>query len=243
MRHVQLFRQQFHNSVSIEGPPCAPDQASHLTRSTTSVESNKRDPLALRLKRVMDLIGSTALLLLTWPLFFAIAVAIKLDSPGPVFFRRRVAGQHGNPFNVLKFRSMVADAHELLLRDPQLLKRYRKTLKIEKDPRITRVGRILRKTSLDELPQLINVLRGEMSLVGPRMLGDIELARYGEAAEKVLAVKPGMASLWAVTGRHTVSFDRRVQLDLHYIENWSLWLDIKILLKCGIAVLSMVGAK
>jgi lipopolysaccharide/colanic/teichoic acid biosynthesis glycosyltransferase len=191
----------------------------------------------------MDLMGSTTLLLLTWPLFLAVAVAIKLDSPGPVFFRRRVAGQQGKLFDVFKFRSMIANAHELLLRDQKLLKRYRESLKIEDDPRITRVGRILRKTSLDELPQLINVLRGEMSLIGPRMLGDIELARYGEAAEKVLTVKPGMASLWAVEGRHTVSFDRRVQLDLHYIENWSLWLDIKILLKCGIVVLSMTGAK
>jgi lipopolysaccharide/colanic/teichoic acid biosynthesis glycosyltransferase len=90
---------------------------------------------------------------------------------------------------------------------------------------------------------LINVLVGEMSLVGPRMLGDIELARYAEAAEKLLTVKPGMASLWAVTGRHAVSFDRRVQLDLEYIENWSLWWDVKILLKCGITVVSMVGAK
>jgi lipopolysaccharide/colanic/teichoic acid biosynthesis glycosyltransferase len=191
----------------------------------------------------MDLIGSTTLLLLTWPLFLIIALAIKLDSPGPVYFRRRVAGQHGKEFDVLKFRSMVANAHGLLLRDPELLERYRETLKIDNDPRITGVGRILRKTSLDELPQLINVLVGEMSLVGPRMLGDIELARYAEAAEKVLAVKPGMASLWAVTGRQTISFDRRVELDLEYVENWSVWLDIKILLKCGITVVSMVGAK
>lgn len=221
----------------------APEQTSQLIPRLTEVEPDKRNPLALRLKGLMDLMGSTTLLLLTWPLFLAVAVAIKLDSPGPVFFRRRVAGQQGKLFDVFKFRSMIANAHELLLRDQKLLKRYRESLKIEDDPRITRVGRILRKTSLDELPQLINVLRGEMSLIGPRMLGDIELARYGEAAEKVLTVKPGMASLWAVEGRHTVSFDRRVQLDLHYIENWSLWLDIKILLKCGIVVLSMTGAK
>jgi lipopolysaccharide/colanic/teichoic acid biosynthesis glycosyltransferase len=219
------------------------NEASRLVLKTTSAKVDRRDPLSLRLKRTMDLVGSMTLLLLTWPLFLIIALAIQLDSPGPVYFRRRVAGQHGKPFDVLKFRSMVANAHELLLRDPELLERYRETLKIENDPRITRVGRFLRRTSLDELPQLINVLRGDMSLVGPRMLGDIELARYAEAAEKVLTVKPGMAGLWAVTGRHTVSFDRRVELDLDYVENWSVWRDIKILLKCGIAVLSMVGAK
>ncbi len=219
------------------------DETSRLVPKTTSVKVDRRDPLSLRLKRTMDLIGSTTLLLLTWPLFLVIALAIKLDSPGPVYFRRRVAGQHGKLFDVLKFRSMAANAHELLLSDPELLRRYREALKIENDPRITRVGRFLRKTSLDELPQLINVLKGQMSLVGPRMLGDIELARYAEAAEKVLAVKPGLASLWAVAGRQTISFDRRVELDLDYVENWSMWLDIKILLKCGITVLSMVGAK
>jgi len=219
------------------------NEVSGLVTKATSVKVDRRSPLALALKRIMDLIGSTILLLLTWPLFLIIALAIKLDSPGPVYFRRRVAGQHGKEFEVLKFRSMVANAHDLLLGDPGLLERYRETLKIDNDPRITRVGRILRKTSLDELPQLINVLKGQMSLVGPRMLGDIELARYAEAAEKVLAVKPGMASLWAVTGRQTISFDRRVELDLDYVENWSVWLDIKILLKCGITVVSMVGAK
>ncbi len=221
---------------------CTADEVSRLVPKTTA-KVDRRNSLSLRLKRTMDLVGSATLLLVTWPFFLIIALAIKLDSPGPVYFRRRVAGQHGKLFDVLKFRSMVANAHQLLLRDPELLKRYQETLKIENDPRITRVGRFLRKTSLDELPQLISVLKGEMSLVGPRMLGDIELARYAEAAEKVLTVKPGMVSLWAVMGRHTVSFDRRVELDLDYIENWSVWRDVKILLKCGITVLSMVGAK
>ncbi len=222
---------------------CTFDEASRLVPKTTAVNSDRKNAASLRLKRAMDILGSTALLLVTWPLFLVIALAIKLDSPGPVCFRRRVAGQHGKLFDVFKFRSMAPNAHELLLRDPELLQRYRESLKIENDPRITRIGRLLRKTSLDELPQLINVLRGEMSLVGPRMLGDIELARYAGAAEKVLRVKPGMASLWAVAGRHTVSFDRRVELDLDYVENWSISGDIRILLKCGIAVLSMVGAK
>lgn len=219
------------------------NEAARLAPKTTAVNSPQKTAVSLRLKRAMDIFGSTALLLITWPLFLVIALAIKLDSPGPVFFRRRVMGLHGKLFVVLKFRSMVAEAHDLLLRDPELLQRYRESLKIENDPRITRIGRFLRKSSLDELPQLVNVLRGEMSLVGPRMLGDIEIARYAGAAERVLRVKPGMASPWAVAGRQNVSFDRRVELDLDYVENWSNSGDIKILLKCGITVLSMVGAK
>jgi len=218
-------------------------EAFRPTDESASFGVDRRNALSLLMKRIMDIAGSTTLLLLTWPLFLAVALAIKLDSPGPVFFRRRVAGQYGKTFDVPKFRSMIANAHDLLLHDPELLRQYSEALKIDNDPRITRVGRILRKTSLDELPQLMSVLKGDMSLVGPRMLGDIELARYAEAAQKLLTVKPGLASLWAVTGRHTVSFDRRVQLDLDYIEHWSLWSDIKILFKCGIAVVSMVGAK
>ena len=219
------------------------NEAARLVHKTTAVHSQQRSALSVRFKRAMDILGSAALLLITWPFFLVIALAVRLDSPGPALFRRRVVGQHGKLFDVLKFRSMVANAHELLLCDPELLQRYRESLKIDNDPRITRIGRFLRKTSLDELPQLANVLRGEMSLVGPRMLGDIEFARYAGAAEKLLSVKPGMASLWAVEGRHTVSFDRRVELDLDYVENWSISGDIKILFKCAIAVLSMVGAK
>jgi len=219
------------------------DEISRLVPKATAESSDRKNVASLRLKRSIDILGSIALLLVTCPLFLIIALAIKLDLSGPVFFRRRVAGKHGRVFEVLKFRSMIADAHELLLRNPELMERYRESLKIENDPRITRTGRFLRKTSLDELPQLINVLRGEMSLVGPRMLGDIELARYAGAAEKLLMVKPGMASPWAVAGRHAVSFDRRVELDLDYVENWSISGDLKILLKCAVTVLSMVGAK
>jgi lipopolysaccharide/colanic/teichoic acid biosynthesis glycosyltransferase len=201
------------------------------------------NPWATAVKRLIDLCGSAVLLLVLSPVFLIIAIAVRLDSPGPVLFRRRVAGQHAQLYDVYKFRSMVANAHQLLLSDPKLLKQYEETLKIDDDPRITRVGAFLRRTSLDELPQLYNVLRGEMSLVGPRMLGDIELARYGRHAETVLQVKPGMAGLWAVNGRHTTSFEDRIGMDREYVERWSLWLDVKILLKSAVAVVSMVGAK
>jgi lipopolysaccharide/colanic/teichoic acid biosynthesis glycosyltransferase len=183
------------------------------------------------------------LLVLLSPLLLVIAIAIRLDTPGPILYRRRVIGQEGKPFMALKFRSMVANAHELLTQDPTLLQQYQQNLKVADDPRVTQVGRILRKTTLDELPQLINVLKGEMSLVGPRVLGDIELARFGEYGDKVLSVKPGMAGLWVASGRHTLPFERRVELEMEYIDRWSLWLDIKILLKSALAVIRMVGAE
>jgi lipopolysaccharide/colanic/teichoic acid biosynthesis glycosyltransferase len=126
--------------------------------------------------------------------------------------------------------------------DPKLRAEYATNLKIKNDPRITAVGRFLRRTSLDELPQLLNVLAGDMSLVGPRMLGDIELAKYGEHQAKVLSVKPGITGLWQISGRHRTSFEKRVRLDLEYIDHWSFWLDVKILLKTPSAVIGMAGA-
>lgn len=221
----------------------AQDQA--VQQRPVAAPSITRKPArwSLAIKRALDVIGSAVLLILFAPLFALIAVAIKLDSPGPVFFRRPVVGQGGKPFIVLKFRSMVTDAHEVLLRDPTLLEQYQKALKLNNDSRVTRVGRFLRKTSLDELPQLINVLRGEMSLVGPRVLGDIELARYGEYQQKVLSVKPAMAGLWVANGRHVLPFERRVELDMEYIDNWSLWLDIKIFCKSFLTVINMIGTE
>lgn len=197
--------------------------------------------LTLR-KRFMDLGVSLALILLLSPLMLLIAILVKLTSPGPVLFRRSVQGLNGRPFAVLKFRSMVANAHEMMATDPMLRAEYETNLKIESDPRITRIGRVLRRTSLDELPQLLNVVAGEMSLVGPRMLGDIELARYGPLQVKVLSVKPGITGLWQISGRHRTSFDDRVQLDMHYIDHWSLAVDLRILVKTPLAVLSMAGA-
>jgi lipopolysaccharide/colanic/teichoic acid biosynthesis glycosyltransferase len=213
------------------------------TTQSTKIGQRNASPLAQAVKRGLDVIGSLVLLVLLSPLLLVIAIAIRLDTPGPILYRRRVIGQEGKPFMALKFRSMVANAHELLTQDPTLLQQYQQNLKVADDPRVTQVGRILRKTTLDELPQLINVLKGEMSLVGPRVLGDIELARFGEYGDKVLSVKPGMAGLWVASGRHTLPFERRVELEMEYIDRWSLWLDIKILLKSALAVIRMVGAE
>lgn len=198
---------------------------------------------ALTAKRVVDLVGAGVGLILISPLFVIISVLIKLDSPGPVLFRAPGVGYNGRRFTQYKFRSMVDGAFKILRNDLGLWKEYRTKLKIKNDPRITRVGRFLRKSSLDELPQLVNVLRGEMSLVGPRILTEVELDRYGDAREKMLSVMPGLSGLWQVSGRHAISFERRMELDLYYIKHRNLWLDFVILLKTVPAVLSGKGAE
>lgn len=210
--------------------------------STQAKEQRGASVVALATKRGIDVLLSLTLLVLLSPILLLIAVAIKIDDPGPVSYKRRLVGFEGRPFTAYKFRSMVSDAHDLLRQNAELMRQYQLTLKIVKDPRVTRVGRILRKTSLDELPQLFNVLRGDMSLVGPRMLGDIELERYGSYQERVLSVKPGITGLWQVSGRHAVSFERRIELDLEYVDHWSLGLDVKILLMTIPAVLTGRGA-
>lgn len=202
----------------------------------------RRKTFALAVKRFVDIVGSLLALILVAPLFPFIALAIRLDSAGPIYFRPRIIGYKGRQFLAYKFRTMYPRSIETLLHDPKLLGEYKKNLKIANDPRVTRVGRWLRLTSLDELPQLINVLRGEMSLVGPRMLAELELEKFGEDRSKILSVKPGMAGLWVASGRQTLSFERRLELELHYIDNWSLWLDAKCFFKTLLIAIRMVGA-
>jgi exopolysaccharide biosynthesis polyprenyl glycosylphosphotransferase len=209
--------------------------------------------MALSVKRAMDLLASSlALLFLSW-LLFAIVLLIKATSKGPALFRQTRIGEHGKPFTFLKFRSMYVD------NDATIHKEYVARLiagktdspaqatpevfKITNDPRVTPIGRILRKTSLDELPQLINVLKGQMSLIGPRPPVPYEFERYDLwHRRRVLEVKPGITGLWQVRGRSRTSFDEMVRLDLHYTRNWSLWLDFKILLDTPRAVFSGDGA-
>jgi len=210
--------------------------------SQESTESVRRNKFALTAKRVLDLAGSFFWLMAAAPLFPVIALAIRLDSAGPIFYRPRIIGYRGKEFLAFKFRSMYPDALEQLLKDENLLNQYKQNLKLIDDPRVTRVGRWLRVTSLDELPQLINVLRGEMSLVGPRMLAELELEKFGEYRHKILSVRPGMAGLWVASGRQTLSFERRMELELEYIDHWSLWLDAKCFFKTIVIALRMVGA-
>jgi lipopolysaccharide/colanic/teichoic acid biosynthesis glycosyltransferase len=175
-------------------------------------------------------------------LFGLIALAIKIDSPGPIFFRQDRVGLGGKLFKMYKFRSMRQGAEEELEDLRELDEIDGVTFKIREDPRRTRVGRFLRRTSLDELPQFWNILRGEMSLVGPRPNIPEEVNRYMEWHKQRLQVLPGLTGLWQVSGRNLLSFDETVLLDLYYIENWSFWLDCKILLRTIPAVLTGEGA-
>ncbi len=196
----------------------------------------------LAFKRVLDLVGAILLLIVGWPLFLFISIAIKLDSSGPVLFIQERVGENGEHFGIYKFRTMRVGA-ELQL--GELLEHNEADgplFKMRDDPRVTRVGRFLRQTSIDELPQVINVLRGEMSLVGPRPPIPDEVAQYQPWHEQRLTVPPGMTGLWQVSGRSELSFDEMVLLDLYYIEHWSPWLDLSILVRTIPQVLARDGA-
>lgn len=198
------------------------------------------------IKRFMDIAGALAGLIVLLPIFIILALLIKAGDPkGPVFFTQRRIGKHANQFRIIKFRSMVHNAEERLADDPVLYRKYignSYKLEPEEDPRITPIGRFLRKTSLDELPQLINVLKGDMSLVGPRPIVRDELKEYGERAVDLLSVKPGVTGHWQVEGRSGIGYPERVDLELHYVRHQSIWLDVKILFKTIWIVIAGRGA-
>jgi len=192
------------------------------------------------LKRTMDIIGSALLLLFSAPLVAVFAARIKLHDGGPVFFRRRVVGP-GGEFDAFKLRTMRVDADEILQRNPELRRQFEVNFKLKDDPRITPAGAALRRSGLDELPQLWNVLKGEMSLVGPRMITPAELRKYGEAGWIFAAMKPGLTGSWQVDGDPNAGYDLRVSMDLSYVENWSLGGDVKLLMRTPWRVLRGSG--
>lgn len=196
----------------------------------------------LILKLLLDYIIAFFAVVLLSPLFALVAVLIKLDSPGPVIHRRRVMGVNGKQFDAFKFRTMVMNGDDILDHNPDLKAEWEATQKLKNDPRVTRLGAFLRKTSIDELPQLFNVLRNEMSVVGPRMIAPVEMRNYNQWGINLLTVKPGLTGLWQVNGRSDVSYEDRVRLDMQYIRNWSIWLDLQILIETIPAVLSHKGA-
>jgi Undecaprenyl-phosphate galactose phosphotransferase WbaP len=203
-------------------------------------------PWNLILKRLMDLgtiiIGG----IFAFPFLLVIAILIKLSSPGPALYKHKRLGVNGKEISIFKFRSMVTNADEtlktMLESDPELRKEWEKNYKLKDDPRITKIGRFLRRTSLDEFPQIINVLKGEMSLIGPRPITEEEIEKYGEDYNRIFSVKPGMTGLWQVSGRSDTDYNERVFYDTYYIQSWSLWLDIWILLKTVGAVVHGRGA-
>jgi undecaprenyl-phosphate galactose phosphotransferase len=211
------------------------------------VRSNVQRQLWRVVKRGFDILGSLALLILLSPLFLILAILIKRSSPGPIAYSQTRIGRHGIAFKCIKLRTMVSNADEVLLRwsqeNPALYEEYLKTYKLKEDPRITPIGKWLRRTSLDELPQFWNVLRGDMSLVGPRPVVTRELEEYyGPAAQLYMRTRPGMTGLWQVSGRSDTSYERRIILDEWYILNWSFWYDIVILVQTAWIVLTGRGA-
>jgi Undecaprenyl-phosphate galactose phosphotransferase WbaP len=198
------------------------------------------------MKRTIDILASGALLILTLPFMALITFLIRLESPGDVFFGHRRIGHGGRKFKMWKFRSMYVNGAEILRKylaeHPEEEAYWRENMKLRNDPRITPLGAILRKTSLDELPQLWNVLRGEMSLVGPRPIVNEEVTKYGERFGLYCRVLPGLTGLWQVSGRSTTTYERRVELDTYYVRNWSPWLDIYLLARTLRTVLMGDGA-
>jgi exopolysaccharide biosynthesis polyprenyl glycosylphosphotransferase len=207
-----------------------------------SFNSAPTDEVALLFKRAFDVLSSSVAILLLSPAFIATAIAVKLDSPGPIFFRQTRVGKNGRPFKMLKFRSMHVDAEDRLASLQALNEASGPVFKMRNDPRVTRVGRFIRRTSLDELPQFLNVFSGEMSVVGPRPPVPAEVKKYQRWQRRRLSVKPGITCTWQVSGRSDISFDQWMKLDLEYIDTWSLWQDVQICFRTVPAVLLSRGA-
>lgn len=203
------------------------------------ISNNLSRPWSQMLKRLFDIIGAVGLILLFGPIMLLLAIKLKLEG-GNIFFGHTRVGRNGQLFKCLKFRSMVHNSAEVLARllaeDPAAREEWDKTYKLKNDPRVTPFGHFLRKSSLDELPQLFNVLRGEMSLVGPRPVVPDELERYGDAKVYYLEVRPGLTGLWQISGRSDLDYEQRVNLDTWYVRNWTLWYDILILFKTVMVV-------
>lgn len=201
----------------------------------------------LPLKRIFDVLFSLLALLATFPLFLVLAIIIRISSKGPAVYGHTRVGRGGKPFKCLKFRSMYQDAdtrlHQLLSQNPTYAAEWQESRKLKNDPRITAIGQFLRKTSLDELPQFLNVLKGDLSVVGPRPVVEDEVKQYyKEKAQKILSVRPGVTGLWQISGRSNTSYKTRVELDEHYVENRSFGLDLTLVLKTVPALLTRKGA-
>ena len=206
-------------------------------------ERNKNRRFYHLVKRMIDIVLSLFGLVLISPFVVIIAILIKIDSKGPVFFKHHRIGKNGKPFSMYKFRTMK-DGAEAMINDftPEQLEEWRENFKLKDDPRITRIGKFLRKTSLDELPQLVNILRGDMSIVGPRPVIEVELEEYGNDKDEFLSIRPGLTGWWASNGRSEISYPERCSYELYYVRNESFWLDVKVMFLSVISVFLHKGA-
>ena len=202
----------------------------------------RRTPYKI-VKRISDVVLATIGLILLLPIFIIIGLAIKIESKGPVFFKHTRIGKNGKIIKIYKFRSMVNNAEQLIQKfTPEQMKEYKENYKLTNDPRITKIGKFLRKTSLDELPQLINIIKGELSIIGPRPVVSEELEKYGVNAEKFLSVTPGLTGYWAANGRSDTTYEQRMEMELFYVDNLSLKLDIQVFFKTILSVIKRKGA-
>ena len=212
-------------------------------RTQSDVKTKISKKVYIKVKRVIDVILASIALILLSPLFAIIAIAIKIDSKGPVFFAHKRIGKNGNIIKLYKFRSMVINAEELIKSfTPEQMREYKENYKLTNDPRITKVGKFLRKTSLDELPQLINIINGDLSIIGPRPVVADELEKYGTNKDKFLSVTPGLTGYWAANGRSNTTYEQRMEMELYYIDNLSLKMDIKVFFKTILSVVKKEGA-
>jgi len=228
-------------SIDVTKGNVAEEISNISVKQYTEVLKNKT--IYHKIKRIMDLILSTIGLIILLPVFLIIAIAIKIESKGPVFFKHTRIGKNGKIIKIYKFRSMVQNAEDLIKNfTNEQMKEYKENYKLANDPRITKVGKILRKTSLDELPQIINIIKGELSIIGPRPVVQEELEKYGDKAAKFLSVTPGLTGYWAANGRSDTTYEKRMEMELFYVDNLSMKLDLKIFFKTIISVLKKEGA-
>lgn len=222
-------------------------EKANITDTSKAAASNthsvKPKPIYDFVKRVFDIVWSLIGLIVLSPVFIILSILVKTTSEGPVFFAHKRVGKGGKTIKIYKFRSMVTNAEELIRQfTPEQKAEYEKNFKLENDPRITKVGNFMRKTSLDELPQLINILKGDISIVGPRPVMDVETKIYGNYRNMLLSVKPGLTGFWAANGRSHTTYTRRRAMEIYYVKNRSVLLDLKIIFKTFISVFKREGA-
>ncbi len=213
-----------------------------LTTTSTN-EVIKIKSIYKYVKRFMDIVLASIGLVVLSPVFLVIAILIKTESKGKVFFKHKRIGKNGKEIYIYKFRTMVENAEDLIKQfTPEQTKEFKENFKLENDPRVTKIGRILRKTSLDELPQLINIIKGDISIIGPRPVVEEELEKYGMNKNKFLSVTPGLTGYWAANGRSNTTYEQRMEMELYYVDNMSFKLDAKVFFKTVLSVVKREGA-